>query len=78
MDIISEDLENINIALDTDFWSGGQRYLGAIDSNYNAAIFSGTQNEIEIETSEIELAKGSRTNIQAVRPISRCTSYSIY
>jgi hypothetical protein len=69
MDIISQNLDNINIALDTDFWNGGQRYLGAIDSNYNAAIFSGTQNEIEIETSEIELAKGSRTNIQAVRPI---------
>ena len=69
MDIISQDLENINIALDTDFWNGGQRYLGAIDTNYKAAIFSGTQNEIEIETSEIELVPGSRTNIQAVRPI---------
>ena len=44
MDIISENLDNINIALDTDFWNGGQRYLGAIDNNYKAAIFSGTEN----------------------------------
>ena len=42
MDIISQNLENINIALDTDFWNGGQLLLGAIDNNYKAAIFSGT------------------------------------
>ena len=34
MDIISQNLENINITLDTDFWSGGQLLLGAIDNNY--------------------------------------------
>lgn len=69
MDIISTNLENINIALDTDFWSGGQLYLGAIDSNYKAAIFSGNQLEAEIETSEIEIAKGARATITGVRPI---------
>jgi hypothetical protein len=69
MDIISENLENINIALDTDFWSGGQLLLGAIDNNYKAAIFSGTANEGEIETSEIELYPGFRSNIQSIRPI---------
>ena len=41
MDIISTNLDNINIALDTDFWNGGQLYLGAIDNNYKAAIFAG-------------------------------------
>lgn len=69
MDIISQNLENINIALDTDFWNGGQRYLGAIDNNYKAAIFSGTQNVAEIETSEFEPFPGLRANIQAIRPI---------
>jgi hypothetical protein len=69
MDIISQNLENINIALDTDFWSGGQRLLGAIDSNYKAAIFSGTANVAEVETSEIEIFPGSRASITGVRPI---------
>jgi len=69
MDIISQNLENINIALDTDFWSGGQRYLGAIDADYKAAIFSGTSNISEIETSEFEPFPGFRSNIQSVRPI---------
>lgn len=69
MDIISQNLENINIALDTDFWNGGQRYLGAIDTNYKAAIFSGTSNEAEIETSEFEVFPGLRANIQGIRPI---------
>ena len=37
MDIISQNLENINAALDTDFWNGGQLFLGAIDENFKAA-----------------------------------------
>jgi len=69
MDIISQNLDQINIALDTDFWSGGQLLLGAIDNNYKAAIFSGTANEGEIETSEVELFPGFRSNVQSIRPI---------
>ena len=74
MDIISENLDNINIALDTDFWSGGQLYLGAIDSDYKAAIFSGTENEGTIETRELELFPGHRSSITNVRPIVDATS----
>jgi len=69
IDIISENLDNINAALDTDFWSGGQMLLGAIDSDYKAAIFSGTSNECEIETAEIEPFPGLRANITGIRPI---------
>jgi hypothetical protein len=69
MDIISQNLDQINIALDTDFWSGGQLLLGAIDNEYKAAIFSGTGNEGEIETSEVEIFPGLRSNIQSIRPI---------
>ena len=69
MDIISENLDNINISLDTDFWNGGQRYLGAIDNNYKAAIFSGTENEGTLETREMELFPGHRSSITNVRPI---------
>jgi len=74
MDIISENLDSINIALDTDFWNGGQMYLGAIDNNYKAAIFSGTENEGTIETRELELFPGHRSSITNVRPIVDATS----
>ena len=74
MDIISENLDQINIALDTDFWSGGQRYLGAIDNNYKAAIFSGTENQGTLETRELELFPGHRSSITNVRPIVDATS----
>ncbi len=74
MDIISTNLENINASLDTDFWSGGQMFLGAIDSDFKAAIFSGNANECEIETAEIEGFPGARTNIQGVRPIVDATA----
>ena len=74
MDIISENLDQINIALDTDFWSGGQLYLGAIDSDFKAAIFSGTENEGTIETRELELFPGHRSSITNVRPIVDATS----
>ena len=69
MDIISTNLENINVSLDTDFWSGGQMLLGAIDSDYKAAIFAGSNNECEVETSELEPFPGLRANITGVRPI---------
>jgi len=69
MDIISESLDDINAALDTDFWSGGQMFLGAINEDFKAAIFSGNSNECEIETAEIEGFPGVRTNIQGIRPI---------
>ena len=69
MDIISANLDQINIALDTDFWSGGQRFLGAIDNDFKAAIFSGTANISEIETNELEIFPGHRASITGVRPI---------
>jgi len=74
MDIISQNLENINAALDTDYWSGGQMFLGAIDSDYKAAIFSGTANECEVETAELELFPGLRANVTGVRPIVDATA----
>ena len=73
MDIISENLDQINIALDTDFWNGGQRYLGAIDNNFKAAIFSGTENEGTLETRQLELFPGQRGSITNVRPIVDAT-----
>ncbi len=74
MDLIDSSIDNINIALDTDFWLGGQRYLGAIDGDNKAAIFSGNSNEVEIETSEIELFPGLRSDITEVRPIVDATA----
>ena len=74
MDIISQNLEDINIALDSDFWSGGQLYLGGITNDYKAAIFSGNQLEAEIETSEQEVFPGTRANITGIRPIVDATA----
>ena len=74
MDIVSQNLENINASLDTDFWSGGQMLLGAIDNEFKASIFSGTANECEIETSELEPFPGLRSNITGVRPIVDATA----
>lgn len=74
MDIISTNLDNINIALDTDFWSGGQLYLGAIDNDFKAAIFAGNALEAEIETRELEIFPNSRSNITGIRPIVDATA----
>ena len=74
MDLISSNIDNINIALDTDFWLGGQRYLGAVDGDNKAAIFSGNDNDSEIETREMELFPGLRSAITEVRPIVDATA----
>ena len=69
MDIISENLDDINISLDTRFWETGHLYLGAVDENFKAAIFSGKTLEAELETKETELFPGLRANVTGVRPI---------
>ena len=69
MDIISENLDDINISLDTAFWTTGHLYLGAVDENFKAAIFSGKNLEAELETKETELFPGARANITSVRPL---------
>jgi len=74
MDIISQNLEDINIALDSDFWSGGQLYLGGITNDFKAAIFSGNELEFEIETSEQEVFPGVRANITGIRPLVDATA----
>ena len=74
MDIISTNLESINASLDTDFWSGGQMLLGAIDNEFKASIFSGNANESEIETDEIEPFPGLRANVLGVRPFVNSAS----
>tara|TARA_B110000977_G_scaffold23812_1_gene28755 strand:- start:3017 stop:4483 length:1467 start_codon:yes stop_codon:yes gene_type:complete len=69
MDLISGNLDNINISLDTAFWDGGQLSLGAINSSFESAIFSGDSGEVTLETSELELFPGLRSDITEVRPI---------
>ena len=69
MDLISGNLDNINISLDTTFWDGGQLSLGAINSSFESAIFSGDSGEVTLETSELELFPGLRSDITEVRPI---------
>ena len=69
MDLISENLDEINISLDTPYWTTGQLYLGAIDENFKAAIFSGKNLKSELETKEAEIFPGKRANITGVRPL---------
>ena len=69
MDIISENLDDIHISLDTAYWTTGHLYLGAVDENFKAAIFSGKTLEAELETKEQEIFPGLRANVTGVRPI---------
>jgi len=69
MDLISQNLDNINISLDTAFWNGGQQSLGAISNDYKASIFSGTNLEAELETTEKELYAGYISKVTGVRPL---------
>jgi hypothetical protein len=74
MDIISENLDDINISLDSTYWTSGTLYLGAIDENFKAAIFSGKALEAELETKETELFPGLRANITGIRPLVDASS----
>ena len=69
MDIISSNLDQINISLDSAFWTTGHLYLGAINKDFKAAIFSGKTLEAELETKEQEIFPGLRANVTGIRPI---------
>tara|TARA_R100000951_G_scaffold111050_1_gene109615 strand:- start:150 stop:1256 length:1107 start_codon:yes stop_codon:yes gene_type:complete len=69
MDIISSNLDQINISLDSAFWTTGHLYLGAINKDFKAAIFSGKTLEAELETKETEIFPGLRANVTNIRPI---------
>ena len=60
---------DINISLDTPYWTTGHLRLGAVDENFKAAIFSGKNLEAELETREQELFPGLRANVTGIRPI---------
>ena len=74
MDLISENLDDINISLDTPYWTSGHLYLGAVNGEYKAAIFSGVNLEAELETKETEIFPGARANITGVRPLVDATA----
>jgi hypothetical protein len=74
MDLISENLDDINISLDTPYWTSGHLYLGAVNGDYKAAIFSGVNLEAELETKETEIFPGARANITGVRPLVDATA----
>ena len=73
MDLISENLDDINILLDTPYWTQGQLYLGAINEDFKAAIFW-KKFRSRIRNKRNRIIPGTRLNITSVRPIVDATS----
>lgn len=69
LDSISTNLDALLVTLDSPAWKGGSPEFGAFDSSNQLGFFTGDNMDAMIETAEVQLTKGRRTLVNAVRPI---------
>jgi len=70
----SNNLDAINVPLDSDIFVGGLRSLGVFDTSHKFGTFEGANLACEIGTAETELFGQNRSLVTHVRPIVDTTS----
>lgn len=69
LDSYSTNLDAIPISLDSRFWTGGLVSLGAFNSSHKMNSFTGTAMNATVDTTEAEISKGNRTQVNGIRPL---------
>ena len=68
LDTISASLDDLNLSLDSPFWSGSRLFLSAFNTDNKLATFSGTPGTANLLSSQLEI-EGRRSSLRNVRPI---------
>lgn len=63
------DMDELIVPLDSSQWKGGSPQLGLFTTDFKAATFTGTPMTATVETKEVELYPGRRTQLNAFRPL---------
>jgi len=69
LDSVSSSIDALEFSLDSSVWKGGASILGAFDTDYKSGFFEGANMTATIETQDLEINEGSRTLLNAFRPV---------
>lgn len=70
LDSYSTSIDELDISLDDDFWSGDSPRIGAFDSDFKLGFFSGAPLTATVETREVEPNTGQRTTVTSIRALA--------
>lgn len=68
LDALGYTMDTMPFSLDARFLLGGAPYLAAFDSDYNLALFSGSNMAATVETGSFQAIPGRRATVREVRP----------
>lgn len=78
LDSISGSLDALPYSLDSvNFTGTGRLQLAAFDTTHKSGFFSGSNMAARVDTGEFQLAPGSRSMINAIRPLVDATSATV-
>ena len=69
LDSVSGSIDALLFSLDSRVWTGNNFILSAFNSDHKLANFTGTALNAVVETQEVELTQGQRSNLMLVRPV---------
>lgn len=65
---VAPNIDILPFSLDSRVWTGNNLLLSAFDTTHKLAAFTGAALDAIIETPEVQLSEGQRTNVQLVKP----------
>lgn len=74
---LSKHIELLPYSLDSRFWTGNNVDVGAYNTDHRLGFFSGSALTAMIETAEMQLNPGQRTNLLRVKPLIEGSSPTI-
>lgn len=75
IDSVSDTIDSVSLAINARFWQGGATGLGALDTSYKFATFSGTPMAATIESAQV--SADSEPLIKWVKPVSDAQSSTL-
>lgn len=66
---VSPNIDVLPFSLDSRIWTGNNLLISAFNSNHKLSNFTGTALTALIETAEVQLSPGNRTNVLRVKPL---------
>lgn len=69
LDSVSTSIDDLGVSLDSPQWKGSAPLLAAFDSSFESGNFSGAPLTAVMETKEVELHTGARTQLNAFTPL---------
>ncbi len=77
LDVVSTNLDTLTPSLDSRTWTGGAQSLGVFDSSHQFNNIDGTAMDATVDTGEVQLSPGRRSEVQWARPLTDGNAASV-